>query len=98
MLSEDRTLNIAMMSIHSSPTGELSTKDTGGMSVYVRELAGALGDRGHSIDIYTHLNNHNKKLVEILHRNVRLIRLDVASHMHLSKSQGGRGEACEAYL
>ena len=86
MSLEEKTLNIAMLSIHSSPTGELGTKDTGGMSVYVRGLAGALGDRGHTIDIYTHLNNHNEKLMEILHRNVRLIRLDDASHMHLSKS------------
>ena len=32
-------LTIAMLSIHSSPIGELGTRDTGGMSVYVRELA-----------------------------------------------------------
>ena len=32
-------LKIAMLSIHSSPIGNLGTRDTGGMSVYVREMA-----------------------------------------------------------
>jgi D-inositol-3-phosphate glycosyltransferase len=44
---------IAMLSIHSSPTGPLGTRDTGGMSVYVRELSHWLGAAGHQIDIFT---------------------------------------------
>ena len=39
-------LRIAMLSVHSSPLGELGTKDTGGMSVYIRELARELGQTG----------------------------------------------------
>lgn len=46
-------LRIAMLSLHSSPFGELGTRDTGGMSVYVRELAGELGRRGHRVDVFT---------------------------------------------
>jgi D-inositol-3-phosphate glycosyltransferase len=42
-----------MISVHSSPIGRLGTQDTGGMSVYVRELARALADRGHRVDIFT---------------------------------------------
>ena len=44
-LVEEEKLNIAMFSIHSCPVGELGTKDTGGMNVYIRELAGELGNR-----------------------------------------------------
>ena len=50
---KDRQLRIAMLSVHSSPLGELGTRDTGGMSVYIRELAMALGRQGHWFDMYT---------------------------------------------
>jgi len=46
-------LRIAMLSIHSSPVGVLGTHQTGGMSVYIRELAGQLGAAGHQVDIFT---------------------------------------------
>ena len=36
-------LRIAMLSVHSCPVGELGTKDTGGMSVCIRELAREMG-------------------------------------------------------
>jgi D-inositol-3-phosphate glycosyltransferase len=42
-----------MISVHSSPAGRLGTRDTGGMSVYIRELSAALGSRGHRVDIFT---------------------------------------------
>ncbi len=47
------THSIAMISVHSSPLGRLGTQDTGGMSVYIRELARQMGQRGHRVDIYT---------------------------------------------
>ena len=75
-----------MLSIHSSPTGQLGTRDTGGMSVYIRELAKALGGRGHTIDIFTRLNNHDKNAVEKLYPNVRLIHLDAVDDEKITKS------------
>ena len=42
-----------MISIHSSPLGPLGTRDTGGMSVYIRETARELGRMGHRVDIFT---------------------------------------------
>lgn len=47
------THSIAMISVHSSPLGRLGTQDTGGMSVYIRELSRQMGLRGHRVDIYT---------------------------------------------
>ncbi|GAH64222.1 unnamed protein product, partial [marine sediment metagenome] len=44
---------IAMVSAHSCPIGNLGAKDTGGMSVYIRELAHELGKQGHLVDVYT---------------------------------------------
>jgi D-inositol-3-phosphate glycosyltransferase len=83
---DDNPLKIAMLSIHSSPTGQLGTRDTGGMSVYIRELAKALGECGHMIDIFTRLNNHNHKTIETLHPNVRLIHLDAVDDEKITKS------------
>jgi D-inositol-3-phosphate glycosyltransferase len=69
--------SIAMISVHSSPIGRLGTQDTGGMSVYIRELARALGNRGHRVDIFTR-TAHGAQPGEriVLSENVRLIHLD----------------------
>ncbi len=66
---------IAMLSVHSCPIGDLGARDTGGMSVYVRELALELGKQGLAVDIYTraHQLGHNQ-IVE-LGQQARLIHL-----------------------
>jgi D-inositol-3-phosphate glycosyltransferase len=81
---KEHSLTIAMLSIHSSPVGELGKKDTGGMSVYVRELARALGKRGHRIDIFTRLQDPAWKPQVQLYENVRLIHLRAGRKGHLS--------------
>jgi D-inositol-3-phosphate glycosyltransferase len=74
-----------MLSIHSDPIGELGTKDTGGMSVYIRELARELGRHGHRIDIYTRLQAGKDPSITHIYENVRLIRLGIANGGSLSK-------------
>ncbi len=76
---------IAMLSIHSSPTGPLGTRDNGGMSVYVRELSRWLGRRGHQIDIFTCASNDVAETT--LSPNVRLIQLGVAEETALTKER-----------
>ena len=78
-------LKIAMLSIHSDPIGELGTKDTGGMSVYIRELARQLGKRGHHIDIYTRMLKSEDRSITQLYENVRLIHLGIPNGGTLSK-------------
>jgi len=82
---EAEKLRIAMLSVHSSPMGELGTKDTGGMSVYVRELARELGNRGHLVDIYTRLNGSRQKHIAQLYDNVRLIHLRAGENGQTNK-------------
>lgn len=72
----DTPLTVAVLSIHSSPVGPLGTRDTGGMSVYVRELARELGRLGHRIDIFTRSTAAGPTPVVALAPNVRLIHLD----------------------
>jgi len=78
-------LQLAMFSIHSSPIGELGTKNTGGMSVYIRELARELGSRGHQVDIYTRLNGSGHHNIIDLYENVRLIHLSAGSNGYVQK-------------
>ena len=74
-----------MLSIHSSPIGELGTKNTGGMSVYIRELARHLGNFGLRVDIYTRLNGTPHNQIVDLYDNVRLIHLRAGSNGYVHK-------------
>jgi D-inositol-3-phosphate glycosyltransferase len=44
---------IALLSYHTSPLAPLGGSETGGLNVYVRELALELAVRGHDVDIFT---------------------------------------------
>src|SRR5215471_12669097 len=44
---------IAVLSVHTCPLAALGGKETGGMNVYVREVARALGRLGLEIDVFT---------------------------------------------
>ncbi len=71
-----KPLTIAMLSIHSSPVGNLGTRDTGGMSVYVLALARELGRAGHGVDIFTLRRHPDEPVVSPLASNVRIVTLD----------------------
>ena len=78
-------LNIAMLSVHSCPIGDLGTKDTGGMSVYIRELAKELGKRGHHVDIFTRRHGDQHPRIIALSENVRLMHLRAGDEADLDK-------------
>jgi D-inositol-3-phosphate glycosyltransferase len=81
----ERKLRIAMLSAHSCPVGDLGAKDTGGMSVYIRELARELGKKGHSIDIFTRVHDLADPRVEDLSEGVRLIHLRAGREGRIQK-------------
>ncbi len=80
-------LMIAMLCLHSSPIGVLGTRDTGGMSVYVRALAGEMGRAGHQVDIFTLRRDPGPSAVRSLAPDVRLVMLDIGL-----ASPPGKGE------
>ena len=68
---------LAILSVHTSPLAAMGGKKTGGMNVYIRELARELGSRGISVDIFTRRNSHDEPDMD--HRiaeNVRVIYLN----------------------
>ncbi|MBU2609047.1 MAG: glycosyltransferase, partial [Chloroflexi bacterium] len=78
-------MRIAMLSIHSCPLGHLGTRDTGGMSVYVRELAGELGKLGLLIDVYTRVHDPQDEQIYSLGENARLIHLNAGGNGEIDK-------------
>ena len=68
-------MKIAMLSVHSCPVGMLGARDTGGMSVYIRELAREMGRLGHTVDVFTRVHDPNDPVIIGLGDNARLIHL-----------------------
>ena len=68
-------MNIAMLSVHSCPLGRVGEENTGGMSVYIREVACELGKLGHLVDVYTRSHKSIHDQVVEIGQNARLIHL-----------------------
>lgn len=74
-----------MLSVHSCPVGRLGAKDTGGMSVYIRELARELGRRGHMVDVYTRAHDLSHEPIVALGKNARLVHLKAGDDEDIHK-------------
>jgi D-inositol-3-phosphate glycosyltransferase len=78
-------LKIAMISLHSCPMGKLGGKDTGGMNVYIQEIAREMGRRGHLVDIYTRAHKPEHEQVVKLGDNLRLIHIETGGNEEIPK-------------
>jgi D-inositol-3-phosphate glycosyltransferase len=58
--------HVAMLSVHTCPLAMLGGKETGGMNVYVRELARELSRRGIAVDVFT--RSQNAHLPHVMHQ------------------------------
>jgi D-inositol-3-phosphate glycosyltransferase len=79
---------LAMISMHTSPLAPLGGKKTGGMNVYIRELAQELGKRGIAIDIFTRRTSAEEPLIDLtLGEHVRVIYLTAGPTQPLSPEE-----------
>jgi D-inositol-3-phosphate glycosyltransferase len=78
-------MRIAMLSVHSCPVGHLGARDTGGMSVYIRELARELGRQGNTVDIYTRVHDLADAQIMNMGENARLIHLRAGEEEEIHK-------------
>ena len=78
---------VALLSVHSCPLGRIGGKDTGGMSIYVREIADELGKQGFLVDIFTRRHGPEHRGVMEVDHNVRLIHLQAGPDGPIDKTQ-----------
>ncbi|MBI2309402.1 glycosyltransferase [Candidatus Collierbacteria bacterium] len=67
--------SIAILSVHTCPVAALGGKKTGGMNVYVRDLARELGHKGIKVDIFTRCESLDSPEVRRLGPNVNVIHI-----------------------
>ncbi len=68
--------SLALLSYHGCPVARLGEKDTGGMNVYVLQLAREYARRGNRVDVFTRYHDPtDPKIVEI-EEGARVIHLD----------------------
>jgi D-inositol-3-phosphate glycosyltransferase len=76
---------IAILSVHSSPLGQPGIGDTGGMSIYIRELTRELAQIGHSVDIFTRVQDPVTPEIIDLDSNARQIHIPAGEPADLEK-------------
>ena len=76
----------AIISYHSSPLLEPGAGDSGGMTIFVRELTGALSRRGVDTDIFTRSTGAHPQVTD-LSDGVRVISIAAGADRPLTKSE-----------
>ncbi len=66
---------VAMLSVHACPLARLGGRDSGGMNVYVRELARELGRRGVEVDVFTRWREREDPQIQSLGDHARVVHL-----------------------
>jgi D-inositol-3-phosphate glycosyltransferase len=91
-------LSVAMLSVHTCPLAALGGKETGGMNVYVRQVARELGRMGLQVDVFTRSQNPTIPRVVELGPGARVVHLPAgpeapmpreAVHAHLDQFAAG---------
>ena len=94
-------LSVAMLSVHTCPLAALGGKETGGMNVYVRQVARELGGMGLHVDVFTRSQNPTIPRVVELGPGARVVHLPAgpeapmpreAVHAHLDQFAAGMEE------
>src|SRR5207247_922523 len=64
-----------MVSVHACPLAKLGGRDSGGMNVYVRELARDLGKRGIEVDVFTRWREKDDPRIQQIGTNARVVHI-----------------------
>lgn len=72
-------LKIAVVSVHGCPMARLGERDTGGMNVYLLQLAKELGTRGVLVDVFTRYHDPADPQIVELGPNARVVHIKAGS-------------------
>jgi D-inositol-3-phosphate glycosyltransferase len=67
---------VAVISVHTCPLAPLGGKETGGMNVYIREIARHLGRLGIAVDVFTRSQTPGVPAVVALAPNARVVHVE----------------------
>jgi D-inositol-3-phosphate glycosyltransferase len=81
------SLRVAMLSVHTCPLAALGGKETGGMNVYVRELARELSRMRVAADIFTRSQNPNIPRVSAIDDGVRVVHLPAGPEAPMARER-----------
>lgn len=85
MSSQSSPKTVALISYHTCPLASEEGKETGGMNVYVLELAKALGEAGWQVDIYTRKQDPSNSATVSITQSVTLYHVEAGPAANLSK-------------
>src|SRR5262249_19698079 len=77
-------MRIAVISAHTSPLARPGGNKTGGLNVYVRELALQLAERGCEVDIFSRATTHEMPEVTELMPGLRVVHLQAGPFRYLA--------------
>jgi D-inositol-3-phosphate glycosyltransferase len=80
-----RVDRVAMLSFHTSPLAPLGGSETGGMNVYVREVARHLGRLGVAVDVFTRRDDPETPDVTEFGEGARLVQVDAGPAARVEK-------------
>lgn len=79
-------MRVAILSMHTSPLAPLGGRETGGMNVYVRQVAAQLADLGVDVDVFTRRTDPSTPETEAI-EGARLVHVTAGPPAHLEKEQ-----------
>jgi D-inositol-3-phosphate glycosyltransferase len=81
------SVRVAVLSVHTCPLAALGGKETGGMNVYVREVARELAGIGVGVDVFTRSQNPAITRVVELGRGARVVHLAAGPQMPMARER-----------
>ena len=77
---------LALLSVHGCPVARLGEKDSGGMNVYVLQIARELGRLGNTVDVYTRYQDPSDPQIVEIGENARVIHLKAGPYFETKES------------
>ncbi|MEA2660855.1 MAG: D-inositol-3-phosphate glycosyltransferase [Chloroflexota bacterium] len=80
-------MRVAMLSVHACPMAKLGGRDSGGMNLYIRELARDLAQRGIEVDVFTRQREHDHPKIQEIAPGARVIHIESGPVSYLPKME-----------
>ncbi len=80
-------MKILLISVHGDPLERLGSVQAGGQNNYVKQVAQALENQGHQVDVATHWNNKRSKGSQTFGKNITVMRIAAGQRKFVRKDE-----------